>query len=183
MQKFSIDMNIRLSTNKEHQAIYDIHMSAFDNNENTVVANLTANIFNDSVADEIISLVAEENNKLIGNIIFTPVTIDKHNVNAYILAPLAVLKGYQRKGVGTNLVNHGLEILKSRGVDLVFVLGDVNYYQRFGFKGAMALDLLPPYHIPKYPEAWMVAELKPNAADNTKGTVKCCQALSSPELW
>ena len=52
---------------------------------------------------------------------------------AYVLAPMAVSPGRQRQGIGSKLVRHGLQLLKSRGCPFVIVLGHPQYYPRFGF--------------------------------------------------
>ncbi|WP_199487445.1 GNAT family N-acetyltransferase [Actinomadura spongiicola] len=50
-----------------------------------------------------------------------------------MLSPLAVRPEYSRRGIGSALVRHGLEICAERAVPLVFLEGDPAYYSRFGF--------------------------------------------------
>jgi len=115
-------------------------------------------------------------------VIFSSVNIEGvEGVSAYILAPLAVTRFAQRKGIGILLINKGLEILKERGAEIVLVYGDPNYYMRTGFKAGH--NLKPP-HILKYPEeAWMAKELVESILSKTQGTVRCAMSLSSPEYW
>jgi putative acetyltransferase len=74
-----------------------VQLAAFDTNTeaNPVDALRNANV-------ELISLVAEVNNEIIGHILFSPVTIDGAvNVKVAGLAPMAAIPTWQRQGVGT----------------------------------------------------------------------------------
>ena len=128
--------------------------------------------------------MAEESNTIVGNIIFSVVKIEgcEEAVSAYILAPLAVVKECQGKGIGKSLIENGLTTLQERGAELVFVLGDPNYYSRTGFEPVNGYNLKPPYKL-EYPEAWMVLELKQGALKKAEGVVRCASSLDSPELW
>ena len=174
-------MQIRESTEKDKNAIFKIHQNAFEEDERDSVSQLAIDLLEDSTASPLLSLVAEKDNKIIGHIIFSAVTIkDPAISNAYILAPLAVLENQQGCGVGQALINQGLKILKERNAKFVLVLGDPNYYSRTGFKTGH--NIYPPYNL-EYPEAWMAQELKKGALKDIKGTVQCATSLSAPEHW
>ena len=85
---------------------------------------------------EHLSLVADEEGRVVGHILFTPVVVDgpEGAVEGMGLAPMAVLPTRQRGGVGTLLVEHGLELLRNRSCPFVVVLGHPEYYPRFGFE-------------------------------------------------
>jgi len=78
-------------------------------------------------------------------------------IKGAVLAPLAVRPEFQAKGVGSVLVRHGLKRLKSDGYDLVVVLGDPDYYSRFGFTPLLASQLKTPYDGP-YLQALALSE-------------------------
>lgn len=61
------------------------------------------------------------------------------------LAPLAVAPQYQRRGVGTRLVETGLRKMAAAGEGIVFVLGDPAYYGRFGFSSSAAKPYRSPF--------------------------------------
>jgi putative acetyltransferase len=129
-------MNIREATSIEHEQIRKVHLSAFNESENTVIAQLITKLLIATDAP-VLSLVAEDQNAIVGNIIFSTVEIEGYrNVTAFILAPLAVLPEFQKRGIGTSLIVNGLSILKERGIDLVFVYGNPAFYSRSGFKSA-----------------------------------------------
>jgi putative acetyltransferase len=105
-------------------------------------------------------------------------------VPASILAPLAVVPGAQRRGVGQALIRAGIEALKALDLGLVFVLGHIDYYPRAGFRPALPLGLRAPYDIdPAVADAWMVRETRPGLLGAVRGTVRCADTFMHPELW
>lgn len=81
-----------------------------------------------------VSLVAEKAGQVVGHIGFSPVQVSDGSADWYGLGPVAVLPDLQRQGIGKSLINSGLSALRSRGASGCVVLGDPNYYERFGFK-------------------------------------------------
>lgn len=75
------------------------------------------------------------------------------------LAPVAVLPDCQRRGIGGQLIRHGLNLPREQGERIVIVLGQTSYYSRFGFSSDKARFLASPFP----PEAFMALELSPNA--------------------
>ncbi len=106
-------------------------------------------------------------------------------IEAQILAPLAVLPDYQSTGIGGRLIEEGLRQLKESGIDLVFVLGHINYYPRSGFiNDAKSLGFEAPYDIPEeFADAWMVMALSSGIIGKVKGKVKCSAVLNQPQHW
>ncbi|MGD9109611.1 MAG: N-acetyltransferase [Phycisphaerales bacterium] len=86
-----------------------------------------------------ISLVAEIDGELVGHIAFSPVTFTDGSENWFGLGPVSVLPEYQKKGIGTKLVNEGLNLLKDSGAEGCVLVGDPKYYERFGFKSPNGL--------------------------------------------
>lgn len=80
-----------------------------------------------------ISLVAQVDGQVVGHIAFSPVTVDGLLCDWFGLAPLAVRPDYQRSGIGSRLVNAGLNSLRRLGATGSVVLGAPEYYRRFGF--------------------------------------------------
>ncbi|WP_374432990.1 GNAT family N-acetyltransferase [Inhella sp.] len=86
-----------------------------------------------------LSLVAECDERLIGHIAFSPITVEGRAGAWFGLGPLAVAPPCQRQGVGAELVRHGLQQLQERGAAGCVVLGDPAYYGRFGFRAVPGL--------------------------------------------
>ena len=81
------------------------------------------------------SLVAIDTAGVIGHIAFSPMTLDAHpEVPIAGLAPMAVVPSRQRAGIGSLLVRAGLDKCRRRGFVAVVVLGQAEYYPRFGFR-------------------------------------------------
>ena len=81
-----------------------------------------------------LSLVAEMDGQIAGHIAFSPITISSGAKDWYGLGPISVLPGCQRQGIGKALVNEGLSLLKEMGGRGCALVGDPNYYKRFGFQ-------------------------------------------------
>lgn len=84
-----------------------------------------------------VSLVAERDERVIGHVAFSPVSIGGAPAASqqwYGLAPLAVRPDCWRQSIGAGLVRTGLDALRRLGARGCVVLGDPAYYARFGFK-------------------------------------------------
>jgi putative acetyltransferase len=84
-----------------------------------------------------VSLIAQDDGNVIGHALFSPVTFDPAAaVTAFALAPMAVMPGHEKHAVGRRLVQNGLAECHAQGACLVVVLGEPDYYGRFGFERA-----------------------------------------------
>jgi putative acetyltransferase len=119
-----------------------------------------------------VSLVAVQDNQIVGHIAFSPVKIESElsSFEAMALAPMAVLPTYQRRGIGSRLVTAGLEECRHFGHEIIVVLGHSNYYPRFGFTPAKPEGIDCEFQVPD--EAWMILELRKGALAGRRGTVK-----------
>lgn len=173
-------MRIRPAAASDLEAIRALHRDAFGD-EGMAVARLALDLLADDTARPVLALVAEAAGELVGSVIFSTVRIlDGDSPPACILAPLAVARHAQRRGVGKALVRTGLGALRERGVHLVFVLGDPGYYGQFGFRPGHRVR--PPHELP-YPEAWMALELAAGALEAARGRLACARCLEAPEHW
>jgi putative acetyltransferase len=95
-----------------------------------------------------LGLVAEDGGTIVGHIAFSPVLIDGRSQGWHGLAPLAVRPDRQRTGIGASLVREGLVRLTASGSKGCVVLGDPNYYSRFGFgpHAQLRLEGVPPQY-------------------------------------
>jgi putative acetyltransferase len=81
-----------------------------------------------------ISLVAVEQGEVVGHVAFSPVTVSGNFVSWFGLGPVAVVSDQQHRGIGRALIEAGLERLKAMEAKGCVVLGEPNYYSRFGFE-------------------------------------------------
>lgn len=89
-----------------------------------------------------LELVAEDHDVVVGTVFFSPVTaIGPNGEETYGigLAPVAVTPEHQKRGIGTALIESGLDYLRTLGVPWCVVLGDPDYYKRFDFQPADAI--------------------------------------------
>ena len=117
-----------------------------------------------------LSLAAELDGRLVGHVLFSDIQIvsDDDSVDALALAPMAIVPEHQRKGIGSALIESGLEQCRQDGHRIVIVLGHPNYYPRFGFSPELAAPLQSQYA----GEAFMALELAPGALEGVGGEVK-----------
>jgi len=175
---------IRNATNKDTRDVLSVEKAAFGSD---IEAKLVVNLLADDSAQPIISLLAFDGDRAVGHILFTRAYINdvSNKTIIYILAPLAVIPEYQNQGIGGELINIGLEMLRKKGTDLVFVLGYPDYYSKHGFiPDAKSLGYASPFSIlEKNKNAWMLRSLATNVLDNTKGSIVCADAMNRIEYW
>lgn len=177
---------IRESKTSDNRAVSELVRASFGTGEGREISNLISDLFSDDSAKPRLSLVAMINKTLAGHILFTHASIkgSEKAISAAILAPLAVAPAYQSRGIGSQLVSRGLDMMKQSGTDLVFVLGYPEYYSRHGFSTAGIAGFEAPFPIPeKNSGAWMVQALRPGLIGNIHGKVVCATALNDPKYW
>ena len=147
-------------------------------------AELVRALLSDPSAQPLLSLLAREDEQPLGHILFTAARLDGPDcaVSVSILAPLAVVPGAQRQGIGGRLIEQGVQLLGERGVELVFVLGHPDYYPHHGFEPASRHGLAAPYAISPE-DAWMVRPLRRDVLGRMTGSVVCAEAMNRPEYW
>src|SRR5689334_6578672 len=118
-----------------------------------------------------VSLVATADGRVVGHILFSPITVAEAPAGfvGLALGPLAVLPAFQKMGIGARLVRHGLAECLQGGCQAVVLLGSPGYYARFGFNRASDHQLDNEYHAH---EEFMVQELVDGTLDTIRGLVK-----------
>ena len=167
-------MKIREEEITDAKTIWDINVDAF---ESEAEANLVNALRKSGCT--FISLVAETDNKAVGHILFTPVELTgtKNKLKIIGLAPMAVLRQYQNKSIGSKLVKTGIEHCQSKGYDAVVVLGHPNYYPKFGFVPSVTYGIKSEYEVPD--EVFMILELVPNSLKDHQGIIKYHELFNS----
>jgi len=122
--------------------------------------------------NSILSLVAFTDGKVVGHILFSPVVIEgKHGkLVGTGLAPLAVLPEYQKKGIGTQLIQMGISRIKEGGSPYIIVIGDPEYYTRFGFEAAGRSGISCEWKVPY--DAFMILILDRKAMNGITGVAR-----------
>lgn len=178
-------IEIRQTNTEDFNSIMMVEERAFGYDKE---AKLTADLLSDTTAEPVLSLLAFYEGKAVGHILFTRAYLNDMNTEQsmiHILAPLAVIPEFQKQGVGGLLIKEGLKRLKQNGTEIVFVLGHMEYYPKYGFipdAGKMGYEA--PYPIPEeVADAWMVQSLNSEGFMVKPGRILCCKELHKPEHW
>lgn len=137
-------ISIRPEAPQDHAEIHIVTAAAFsdvehsDGSEPLIVDRLR------SEGDLALSLVAEDGERIVGHITFSPVTIADGVADWYGLGPVSVLPDCQKSGIGFRLVQRGIADLRELGAKGIVLLGDPQFYSRFGFRHEPALTYAGP---------------------------------------
>lgn len=121
-----------------------------------------------------ISLVALSENEIVGHVAFSPVTIAGEPAGLG-LAPIAVLPQFQRRSIGSELIQKALAQCASAGIRSIVVLGSPAYYGRFGFQPAAKWNLSDEYG---GGDAFQALELIPGSIPAAGGLVQYAPEFS-----
>jgi putative acetyltransferase len=160
---------VRAERPEDYSAIEALNRAAFEgDSEARLVARLRQT--EGFVSD--LSLVAVQYERIVGHILFSPISIEAESsvVPALALAPMAVLPRFQNKGIGSALVREGLEACRRLRHKIVVVVGHARYYPRFGFVPARPLGIEAPFPVPD--EAFMLLALTPGALEGVSGVIR-----------
>jgi putative acetyltransferase len=164
-------MRIRPERPSDYPAVYEINRAAFEGDGEPRLVDAHR-----SQARDVISLVAEDDGAIVGHILYSPVTLSGHEqLRIAGLAPMAVLPGRQRSGIGSALVRAGLDACRQQGCVAVVVVGHPEYYPRFGFRRGSALGIDCEFEVPD--EAFMAVELTDGALRGRGGTISYHEAF------
>ena len=131
----------------DDDAIRRVHLSAFPT---AAEAQLVKRL--GEAGDLVVSLVAERESEIVGHVALSRMTAGagEQAYRALALGPLAVDRGMRGSGIGSALVNGALAIARAIGEELIFVLGEPEYYRRFGFSEETARPFASPYSGPYF---------------------------------
>lgn len=122
-----------------------------------------------------LSYIAQHQGEIVGTIRYWPITIGAEGHQALLLGPLGITPRLAGKGIGRTLTFRTLEIAAEMGHDLVLLVGDVDYYKRFGFVPAAPHGFIMPGET--RPERLQVAPLKSGILGRVSGEVRHVHGL------
>jgi putative acetyltransferase len=163
-------ITIRRETQDDFKDIFEVNHIAFGQDNEAKLVDALRN--NQTAFVPELSIVATDNNKIVGHILLTKINIkdDKGNLNESLgLAPMAVRPELQKSGIGGQLIRKGLEVAKELGFKSVIVLGHEHYYPKFGFQPADKWSIKAPFDVPS--NVFMAIELVTDGLKNISGTV------------
>ena len=168
-------IEIRDETPDDYPAIRELNERAFGGPAEARLVDMLR-----AANKAVISLVALDQNRVVGHILFSPITVAEApgNFRGVGLAPMSVLPEFQNRGIGSRLVREGLEACKREGYAVVVVLGHANYYPRFGFSRAKDYGLDNEYDAT---DEFMVIELQEGILTGLRGLVKYAPEVRDAE--
>lgn len=164
-------MQIRTARKEDYDQIYRLVQTAFS----------TAQVSDGTEQDFVLELrrrpgyipglelAAEENGRLAGHIMLTEQAVEGRQVKALLLAPLCVALEYRNRGIGGQLIRAAFAAAREMGYTAVFLIGNPDYYGRFGFRAVTDFGLSNAADVPdRFVQA---CELTSGALDGTGGSV------------
>ena len=163
-------MIIRDERPEDIPLVRDVNSLAFEQDQE---ADLVDALRSNGAA--LLSLVAVVDDAVVGHILYSPAFIG--GVEGAGLAPMAVLPGHQRRGIGSRLVEAGNARLKERGCPFIIVLGHPSFYPRFGFRPARAIGVTCEWDVPD--DVFMIAVLDEHRMRGVSGLARYREEFST----
>ena len=109
--------------------VFNLIQTSFSNRAES---DLVKQLISDN--DVLINLVFDSTDSILGNVIVSNLTMEP-NIGLFCggIAPLSVLPDHQSTGIGSMLMKEAIRESERIRMDALFLLGDPNYYKRFGF--------------------------------------------------
>ena len=153
----SSNETLRLEEQKDHLKVENLVRDAFWNvyRPGALEHYIVHNLRDDSSFIKELAYVIEKDDEIIGHINYSKGNMNLYKENRYgvdikvndrkgeaiILGPIAINPEYQNQGYGSKLIKHTLKLAREKNIPFVFVVGDENYYSRFGFESASKYNL------------------------------------------
>lgn len=164
-----MNIEIRKESPTDFPDVFELNCMAFGQD---IEANLVRALRDSDAFIPQLSLVATNDKKIVGHILFTKIAIKEDNGNIHeslALAPIAVRPEWQNRGIGGELIRKGFSVAKDLGFKSVIVLGHENYYPKFGFVPCEKWNIKAPFDVPA--NVFMGIELVREGLKNVSGTV------------
>jgi predicted N-acetyltransferase YhbS len=127
-------------------------------------------------------VTASDGGTLVGGAIFTRLNYENDTRSVFILGPVAIAPDRQGEGIGQALLTHGLDTLRTAGIDVALTYGDPGFYSRVGFAPITETDVPAPFPL-QHPEGWLGQSLTGAALAPLRGPARCVEAFDDPVFW
>jgi len=138
-----MEINIRSERVSDYSSIANVNYEAFLGwrpDDHFVTEYILVDLLrHNPMYDPELSLVAEYNGRVVGHVLFSPfkfIVLGQEQLGV-VLAPVAVIPEYQRKGIGKMLIEEGHRIAREKGFTFSLLCGHLEYYPKFGYKTEM----------------------------------------------
>lgn len=180
-------MNFRQYTPDDSLAIESLFRSVFSQSEGEkegeLIGSLSKTLMSETAENDLFGFVALNNNQIVGSIFLSRLCFQNdNNIEAFLLAPVAVKSDFQRKGIGQGLINHGLHVLREKAVNIVLTYGDPKFYSKLGFQQISQERIRPPFMLSQ-PEGWLGQSLIDDEINKISDRCTCVKAWNNPLYW
>ena len=160
---------------------YNVFFQSEGKEEGLTLQELTLQLTDQIQDPSILGIKAHSNSEILGSLFLTQLQFQE-GIQAYLLAPVGVHPNHQGKKIGTQLIEHAIQYLKSQDTPFLMTYGDPKYYSRFGFQGVSEQVLPPPFPLSQ-PEGWMYRGIKLNRIPVITGKALCVEPFNQRNLW
>lgn len=178
-------VTIRPEEHKDYKSIISLILRSFqegtDYSYGTDIIALVEEIRDSKYYIPELSFVAELNDRIVGHFLFSkfPLSptkeggyVNEENSEIVMLAPVSVHADYFRQGIGTAMLNLGIEKVKELGYKGITVEGNYNFYNRIGFRTSSEYNIYPTSGYPmKEPRCMMCQETYEGSLDGMHGYI------------
>ena len=142
-----MSLRVQPENAEDSDGIRAVHLAAFPT---PAEADLVKMLQDDRDAE--ISLVAKDGVQVVGHVMLSRMQVegDGRTYRALGLGPVAVIPELQGRGVGSGLIEEAMRLAEQREEEIVFLLGEPDYYRRFGFSPEAAAPFASPYAGPYF---------------------------------
>ncbi len=122
--------------------------------------------------------VAETDGKIVASIMYTKsllISDDLHKAQIVSFGPLCVHPEYQRKGIGTALIEKTRMLIEKMNIPAIAIYGDPHNYCKHGFRNG--IDYQVSNMDGEYPLGLLILELQPGFFEQRKWKVKQSDAF------
>ncbi len=142
-----MSLRVQPESEEDSDGIRAVHLVSFPT---PAEADLVKMLHEDGDAE--ISLVAKDGAQVVGHVMLSRMQVegDGRSYRALGLGPVAVIPELRRRGVGSALIDEAMRLAEQRGEEIVFLLGEGDYYRRFGFTSEAAAPFASPYAGPYF---------------------------------
>lgn len=178
-------ITIRPEEHRDYKSIVSLILRSFregtDYSDGTDIIALVEEIRDSEFYIPELSFVAESDGKVVGHFMFSkfplsPAKDGGHNNDTgsgiVMLAPVSVHADYFRRGIGTAMLQMGIEKVREAGYRGITVEGNYKFYNRVGFRTSSEFNIFPTSGYPmKEPRCMMCQEMYPGSLDGIHGYI------------
>ena len=160
---------------------YDVFFQSEGKQEGLTLQELTLQLTDQIQDPSILGIKSHSNSEILGSLFLTQLQF-QGGIQAYLLAPVGVHPNHQGKKIGTQLIEHAIQYLKSQNTPFLMTYGDPKYYSRFGFQWVNT-QRVPSPHPLSQPDGWLYKGILAKSMMELQGPVLCVEPFNQKDLW